>query len=183
MKRNTIILVLLALGLAVAFVGCDSSGDERTDAERIVGTWTASQAGVNVASPLGSVPVPVLNENSEGDITIDFVADGDFTFTVVGPISADFFGQTIDLVEEGVNETTTGSYSVQGDGQVRFGVDGTFDSMADVAYDFSGDDVFSLEVENTEEGRATLAFLLGDRVPQEVLDAIQGGSVTFRRTS
>lgn len=182
MNRITPILLLLVLGLATAFVGCDST-DERADDERIVGSWTASQASVDVNTPLGTVPVPVLNANSEGSVTIDFDADGTFTFRVVGPITADFFGEQIAILEDGVDEMTSGTYSVQSDGQIRFGVDGAFDSAANVDYDFSGDDAFDLSVENTEEGRATLAFLLGDSVPQEVLDAVRGGSITFRRDS
>ena len=183
MQRITPILLLLVLGLATAFVGCDSAQDDRTDDERIVGSWTASQASVDVSTLLGTVGVPVLNANSEGSVTIDFDADGTFSFRVVGPISADFFGQTVDILEDGVDETTSGTYSIQSGDQIRFGVDGTFDSAANVDYDFSGDDAFDLSVENTEEGRATLAFLLGDRVPQEVLDAVRGGSITFRRDS
>ena len=123
MNRTTPILLLLVLGLAIALRRLRSSQDDRTDDERIVGSWTASQASVDVSTPLGTVPVPVLNESSMGSVTIAFDADGTFSFRVVGPLSADFFGQTVDILEDGVDETTSGTYSVQSDGQIRFGVD------------------------------------------------------------
>ena len=178
-------IALLPLLAVALLTGCDSNDDETPDSERIVGTWTATRANIDVDSgtPLGTISVPVLRTSDEGEVTMSFDAGGDFTFSVTGPINAEFFTEEVVIVEEGFSETATGSYILQGDQQIRFGVDGTFDSAFNVAYDFDGDDEFDLSVENTEEGRAVLAFLLEGQVPQEVIDALAGGSITFERAA
>lgn len=183
MKRTSALLLFLLLGLAVAFVGCDTESDDTPDVDRIVGTWTATQANIEVDSgtPLGSISVPVLSASDEGEIEIVFDVDGGFTLTVTGPITAEFFTEEVVIVEDGFSETISGSYDIVSDRQIRFGVEDAPDAAVNIDYDFDGDDEFDLSVENTEEGRAALAFLLEDQVPQEVIDAVEGGSITFER--
>lgn len=179
MRRLLPIAFLAFLASSLVFVGCDSGDSGTPDPDRIVGTWTATNANISVNSGtvLGTVDVPVAFASGDGDIVITFRDDNTFMLRVTGPISADFFGQSTDIVEDGFDETTTGTYSIQNDGQIRLG------SEADVDYEFNGDDAFDLSVENTDEGRAALAFLLGDSIDPKLLNRIEGASITFRRDS
>lgn len=186
MKRNLALISFLLLGLAVAFVGCDSTEEERTN-ENIVGTWNATSASVI----LSGVSVPVFEAGESGELSITFEADNAFTFVAAGPIEIDNpIGESVVVLAEGEGATITGTYAfTAGAGAVTFTpteVDG--EPIGDavtalVPVEFEDDDTVVLRVENTEEGRAILTWLLGDRVPQEIIDNIDGGEVTFRRDS
>ena len=180
MRRFLPIALFTLLASSLVFVGCDSGDDGTPDEDRIVGTWMATSANVSVrpsGSPI-SISVPVAFTSGDGDITLMFSSNDTFTLRVTGPIIGDPpVGDPVVIVEDGFDETTNGTYSIQSDGQIRFG------NEVDVDIDFDGNDEFDLSVENTAEGRAALAFLLGGSVPQEVLDSVEGASITFRRTS
>lgn len=186
MKRNVALILFLLLGLAVAFVGCDTSETEPI-VEDLVGTWNATTASVIVSS----IAVPVFESGDSGELSITFTADDTFTFVAEGPIEIDPpIGESVEVLAAGEGATITGAYAfTAGGGAVTFtpsAVNGqpiTGSVTAPLPIEFESENTVVLTVENTEEGRAVLALLLGDRVPQEVLDNIDGGEVTFRRDS
>jgi hypothetical protein len=188
MNRLTPILSLLVLGLAVAFVGCDSSDSERFD-ENLVGTWNTENANVIVSG----ISIPVYEAGDEGTLAITFRSDDTFTFVAAGPIegSSPIPGvPQVEILAEGDGATILGAYSfAAGSESVTFTpteVDGepvTVVPPTPVPLTFESENEVVLEVENTAEGRALLGFLLGDQVPQEIIDSIDGGSITFRRDS
>lgn len=186
MKRTTAPIFFLLLGLAVAFVGCDTSEDDPID-ETLVGTWNATSASV-IVSGFG---VPVFEAGGDGELSITFTAADAFTFIVEGPIEIDPpIGESVEVLAAGEGATITGTYSFpSGNDVVSFTpaeVDGQPVSDAvtfSVPLEFDDDNTVVLSVENTDEGRALLGALLGDEVPQEIIDNIDGGEVTFERNS
>jgi len=186
MKRTSALILFLLLGLAVAFVGCDTTEDDPID-ETLVGTWNAASASV-IVSGFG---VPVFDAGGDGELSITFTAADAFTFVVEGPIEIDPpIGESVEVLAAGEGATIMGEYSFSsGDDIVTFtptDVDGQPVSDAvtfSVPLEFEDDNTVVLSVENTDEGRALLGALLGDEVPQEVIDNIDGGEVTFERNS
>jgi hypothetical protein len=187
MKRNAALLLFMLLALAVAFVGCDSEDDPAD--EDLVGTWDAASARVVVSG----ISVPVYEAGDEGTLAITFAADNAFTFQAQGPIVIDssFPGvPTAEVLAEGEGATIGGTYSFAiGDGAVTFAPTRIDDEpitgvpATAVPITFEDGDTIVLAVENTDEGRALLGFLLGGQVPQEIIDAIDGGEITFERNS
>ena len=183
MKRTPSLLLLLVLGLATAFVGCDSGDTDPID-EDLVGTWNASTASVI----LNGLSVPVFTAGEAGELSITF-SESTFTFVAAGPLEIDPpIGASIEILAAGEGSTISGTYVfTSGDGVVTFTPTVVNDQpisdqvMAPVPITFQDENTVVLRVENTAEGRALLAFLLGDRVPEEIRNAIDGGSITFRR--
>ena len=188
MKRNLALISFLLLGLAVAFVGCDSNEGDPV-VENLVGTWDTENANVIVSG----VPIPVYEAGDEGTLAITFRSDDTFTFVAEGPIegSSPIPGvPAVEILAEGEGATVEGEYTFSaGSGSVTFTPTEVDDQPISevptlpVPLTFESENEVVLEVENTDEGRALLGFLLGDRVPQEIIDSIDGGSVTFRRDS
>ena len=185
MKRNAAIVLFMLLALAVAFVGCDSEDADPID-EDVVGTWNATSARVIVSG----VSVPVFEAGDEGTLAITFASEGTFTFVAEGPIAIEGFGLSQVVLAEDEGATIDGTYAFEaGDEAISFtptDVDGQpigETITAPVPVTFEDDDTVVLTVENTEEGREFLTFLLGGQVPQEVIDNIDGGEVTFTRGS
>lgn len=184
MIRNVSLFLVLFLVSAVAFVGCDTTDDEQTG-EDIVGTWNASSASVILAG----FGVPVFEAGDSGELSITFDADGAFTFVAEGPIEIDPpIGETVPVLADGEGATIGGDYTFSADTDVITFTptevdDQPFPNAATVSLpvEFEDDDTVVLTVENTEEGRAVLSLLLGEQVPQEILENIDGGEVTFRR--
>ncbi len=188
MNRLRHLALLPLLACVVAFTGCDSEEDDRSAEERILGTWTATNVSVRVASPLGAVPVPILEAGDEGAISISFEASNAFVFTVEGPLEATVIGAgTFPLLADGEGTTNRGTYGfVEDDEQIRFTVTETDgqsvpETSFNVAFDFSGSDAFTFSLDASDEGREALAFLLGDAFPEEVFELIEGGQARFER--
>lgn len=174
MKRF-LLIALLPL-LALAWAGCDSDdGDDTPDAERIVGTWAAEEASLR--GPLG-VRIPVLDASNADDVTLAFGADGRFELVAQGPFEVEIpqTSQTL-TIEGGV---VAGAYELVADEQIRFTPDDLGASAA-IDYDLRGNDRLDLSVENNEQGRQVLAFLLGVEANSPLLDAVTGGTVTLRK--
>jgi hypothetical protein len=135
--------------------------------------------------------MPVFEAGDSGELSITFDGEGAFTFVAEGPIegSSSLPGvPPVVILAEGEGATIGGDYTFDADTDVvaftPTEVEGepiTDAVTASVPVEFEDDDTVVLTVENTDEGRALLALLLGDQVPQEVIDNIDGGSVTFRR--
>ncbi len=187
------LLPLLALSLALA--GCDSDEDDRTAEERLRGAWQATAVSVTVENPVPvpGVPtfaLPIFAAGDEGAISLSFETGNAFAFTVEGPLEASATGVgTFPLLSDGEGLTNAGRYEVVGEeGPIVFTVNQTDGQPVpatnlEVAFDFRGDDAFVFTLDNSEEGRAALAFLLGDAFPQEVFDAIEGGEARFERVT
>jgi hypothetical protein len=180
-KRLLLILALLLP--AVALFGCDTESDTPAS-ERIVGTWNVTSANVEVRfnENLPSVTVPVIDANDQAQMRF---TDGRYRHDVTGPISATVAGQTLTLVPDGQSAVATGDSTISEDGDVRFTPDPVVGEPAVTGastFRFSGDDRVNLSVENTDEGRALIASLLGND-PQLafVLDAVAGGSASLQR--
>jgi hypothetical protein len=186
MKRNAALILFLLLGLAVAFVGCDSEETDPADQD-LVGTWDAASARVIVSG----FSVPVYEAGDEGTLAVTFEADGSFAFVAEGPIVIDSSlpgVPTTQVLADGEGITISGTYSfTAGDGAVTLAPTRVDDEpitdvpATAVPVTFEDSDTVVLTVENTDEGRALLGFLLGGRVPQEIIDAIDGGEITFER--
>lgn len=187
MKRITPFLLLLVFGLATALIGCDSS-DTPAPPDTLVGTWNAEGANVIISG----VSLPVYEAGDEGTLAITFGEDT-FSFVAEGPIegSSPIPGvPPVVVLAEGEGATISGTYTyMANDGLVTFTpaeVDGQpIETGASVPLPIANedDDTVVISVENTPEGRAFLTFLLGETVPQEIIEAIDGGAITFRRNS
>ena len=182
MKRLTLLIALLLP--AAALFGCDSESDTPA-AERIVGTWAVASANVDVVFIPGApaTAVPVVDANDQVQVAF---ADGRYTLTVTGPISATVAGQPITLLPAGETATATGGYDISEDGDIEFTPDVAENETpftGSTTYRFRGDDRLDFTVENTAEGRALIATLLGEEVPAVLLDAIAGGSATLSRAN
>lgn len=184
MKRLALTIALL---LPAALVGCDAEEDARPDAERIVGAWDVTSANVDVAVFGTTQPIPVLDGQDRA--RVNFSGDGDegplYVLTVTGPIVVEVpnLGD-ITVLPDGQTVTALGGYRLEGDGRVRFTPNplGGEPSVSGVTtYRFRGDDRLDLAVENTAEGRALITALLGESVPEELLELIAGGSATLTR--
>ena len=168
-------LLVFALGLAACDTGTTTS---QTDAERIVGSWLAIDAGLRTIIP--GVTVSVFDAIGANDrIAIDFGSDGRFTSTFdVAP------GTTIgiDLVVVALNDATvSGSYSLDEDaGRLTLTPDGS-PTSGDIEYDFNGDNQFELIFED-EELIASLFGVTGPDV-QILMNAITGAEITYQRQS
>lgn len=195
MKRNAALLLFMLLGLAVAFVGCDTGDDQDDFDETVVGTWNVQTASVTLGTDLGSVSVPVYEMGDEGTLAITFGADEVFSFVAAGPlvIESSIPGvPTTEVLADGEGATITGDYAfAAGSGAVTFTptaveTDGNVEPVTGVPatavpIEFVEENEVTLTVENNDEGRALLTFLLQGQVPQEIIDAIRGGEITFTR--
>ncbi len=177
MSRILILSTLLALASGLA--ACDSgTTSSLTDAERIVGSWLATDAGLRTIIP--GVTVSVFDAIGANDrITIDFGSDGRFTSTFdVAP------GTTIgiDLVQVALNDATvSGTYSLNESTQrLTLTPDGS-PASGDIEYDFNGDNQFELIFED-EELIASLFGVAGADV-QILMNAITGAEITYQRQS
>lgn len=182
MKRLAFLLALLLP--AVALLGCDTESDVPA-AERFEGTWTVTSANVEVRfnESLPAVSVPVLDANDQARVTFN---DGRYQLTVTGPITATVLEQDVVILPDGQDASASGAYAVEGE-TIRFTPDPVAGEPAVTGastFRFSGDDRVNLTVENTAEGRALIASLLGDD-PQLalVLSALAGGSATLQRAN
>lgn len=184
MKRS-FLHIPLALLLALVGVGCDSDGDDRPDAERILGTWIAERVSVLIESGLPRpASVPIVEDDSEASVSVSFESGAAFTFRAEGPIEVTAVGQVIELLADGETLTTRGTYALEeSDEQLRFTittVDGQPASgTAEVGYDFrSGGDDLALSGDSPEEARALIAFLTGS---DELAGLVSGFESSFER--
>ena len=179
---------VLPLLLASAFVaGCDSDGgDERTDAERIVGTWDATTASVRGEAPSpvpGGSPVPLtipLTLDGKGGIEMRFNADGSFTLLAQGPIGASvpLLGPT-EVVPAGPPVTLPSAYVLDENArEIAFTGTQTGAVTFDVPYTFSGNDRLNFELES---GDLIVALLTNAGADPALAAAVRGGSMTLTR--
>ena len=186
MTRTFNLFLALFLGLAVAFVGCDTNEDDPID-ENLVGVWNASSASVDLAG----ISVPIFEAGDDGELAVTFGSDDAFTFVVAGPLAIEPpFSNPVPVLADGEGATIEGTYTfTAGGGTVGLTpmeVDGqpvTNAVTTTVPLTFDDNDTVVLTIENTDEGRQLLGILLGGEVPQDIIDNIDGAELTFRRAS
>ena len=174
-----LLIPVLALGWGV---GCDSDGDDTPDAELIRGTWVAERASVQA----GLLSVPVIEDDSEADLTLSFESGDVFVLMVEGPVEVTAANQTFELLADGERFAAEGTYVlVETEGTLRFtpdtvngqpvGEPGT----AEVEYDLrNGADDLVLSVDNPEQAQALIAFLTGS---EELASLVTGFEGSFDR--
>lgn len=179
MLLRTLPVLLVALALS----GCDETASDRTDRERIVGTWRATTANVRVQSLPVGLPVATLSGDEQ---TFAFREDGTFTFRFV-PAP----GRTLRLTVQGtllfaipVTQTVNlvGTYVVdEAADRIRFST-----VAGQTADDFLLGYGFGLTgggLELVAEDAAVLAVLLGLAGEDAALLAtvVTGGSISYSR--
>lgn len=187
LKRFSCIALLPLLALSLAFSGCDSGSDDIPIEERLLGAWEVSAASVRVSTLLGTIAVPVLDADDSEAVLITFESGNRFSFRITGPVQAEVAGQTFVILEAGQSTTNRGTFEVvENDEQIRFTtteIDGQTipASSADVTFELRSDNTLGLIADNSPEGQEVIALLFGDALPEDVLDAIEGGEATFSR--
>ena len=180
LRRLAFALPLLFASALVA--GCDSGTDERTDAERIVGTWDATGASVLVNAPVvGETSINVVDATSEGGITLVFTSSSAYTMTVEGPIEVSVLGQSYPVLGETDTQTLTGTYAVrESDGEIDFTGSQTGAVSTEVPYRFPGDDQLRFTLRNGQL-IADLIVLANPDVDPALASLITGGEMTLAR--
>ena len=186
MKRTSALILFLLLGLAVAFVGCDTGEDDPID-ETLVGTWNAASASVIFSG----IPLQIFEAGDDGELAVTFGSDDAFMFVVAGPLAIEPpFSDPVPVLADGEGATVEGTYTFTADGGsvglTPMEVDGqpvTDAVTTTVPLTFDDNDTVVLTIENTDQGRELLGLLLGGEVPQEVIDNIDGAELTFERNS
>lgn len=178
---------LTALVLVAAFAGCDeadTTDDTRTDQERIVGTWTAVTASVNVQGLPFGIPVADLTRTDD-EQTVAFRADGTYTLRFDPAdgrtVTISYAGR--DYVTFPLTQTVTlaGTYTVEDatDTVVLKTVSGqASDLRLGYAFGaFSSSDSVAL----TARDSGTLARLFGIASDDaaRVAQVVTGGSITY----
>ena len=182
LRRLALILPLLAGSAFLA--GCDSNdGDDLTDAERIVGTWDAVSANVDVVleTPIGPVTDSVpLQLEGEGEIVLTFGADGAHTFRAQPPINADVpVVGTVGVFQGDTPVNLRAQYVVDADARVLTLTGDDGGALAfDVPYTFSGNDELRFVLESND---LILALLADSGADPLVAEAVRGGSMTLAR--
>ena len=169
---------VMILAIALGFAACDTAEElSQTDAELIVGSWLATDAGVRTIFP--GVTVSVFDALGAGDeIAMEFQANGQFAFAFDVDDSASITVQGIGEIPL-TDVNLTGTYTVD-DANNRLGLTlAGVPSAALVEYDFNGENAFDLIVEDPE----LVALLFGIADADLLATVVTGAELTFSRQS
>ena len=184
LRRFAFVLPLLVGSAFVA--GCDSNDSEEpglTDAERLVGAWSATAVSVDgeVDTPVGPVSDSVpLDLSGDGSIEMTFTADQGYTLVAQGPITADvpILGEQ-EALPAGPPVTLSGTFVVdEGARELDFTGDQTGAVTFEVPYSFSGDDELRFVLESSD---LIVALLTDAGADPALASIVQGGSMTLAR--
>ena len=181
MTRAAVLLLV-----AASLTGCsetDPGAEALPDSERIVGTWDASTASVNVRS----VPIPIRVADltaSEDQQTFAFESGGRFTF-VFDPqdgrtISITALGQTLSVpVDQTVRLSGTYTLNEQTD-QITFStIDGQTADDFRMGYGFTG---ASLDLTANDVPTLVRLFGFAETDAGRLAALIDGGQITYRQS-
>ena len=180
MQRSLLLLAALSLGV----MACDESDPDDptlTDAQRIVGTWDASSASVQVRSV--PVPVRVADLASADDVqAFTFGDDGQFSFRFEPQagrsLGLDVAGQRVSFPLSRVSIAGTYTLNEQTD-QITFStIEGRTEDDFRLGYSLDGT---ALDLTANNSSTIVRLFGIADETAGQVAGVVDGGTFTYQK--